>query len=285
MIKSEDSNWDIIIKPGASLFDLRIKEIIKSRDLLFMFIIRDFKQFYKQTALGPLWFVVQPFLTMLIYVLIFGNIAKLPSDGLPRPIFYLSGITAWGYFALCLTRTSTVLKDNKNIFSKVYFPRIVLPLSIVISNLLRFGVQFVLLILAIAYFAIFDDFAWTPSIEIFLIPFLVIIMAVLGFSLGLIVASMTTIYRDLALLIAFSTQLLMWLTTVVYPLSYVPDQFRSIIQINPMTHVVEGFRKGLLGQGTFELSSLIYLLIVTSVLFLISIASFNKVEKTFVDTI
>ncbi len=285
MNRQNDGDWDQVVTSGQRLFHFPFREILRFKDLLFMFIIRDFKQFYKQTVLGPLWFVVQPFLTMLIYVLIFGSIAKLPSDGLPRPIFYLSGITAWGYFALCLTRTSTVLKDNKNIFSKVYFPRIVLPLSIVVSNLIRFGIQFFLLLLAVAYFTYYEGFQWQPTSEILLIPVLVLIMAVLGFSLGLIVASMTTIYRDLALLVAFSTQLLMWLTTVVYPLSYVPDQFKPLIQLNPMTYIVEGFRKGLLGQGSFHWTDLGYVSIFTLVCFIVSVIAFNKIERNFVDTI
>ena len=210
--------WDLTIEPQTSLFELNLKDVWRYRDLLWMFVKRDFVSFYKQTILGPLWFFIQPLFTTIIYTFIFGGLANLSTDGLPQPLFYIAGITAWNYFADCITKTSTVFKDNANIFGKVYFPRLIMPLSIVASNLVRFGVQMILLFIMMGYYAMHDaSFTITPAILLF--PVLVLLMALLGLGLGLIITALTTKYRDLAFLVTFGIQLLMYTTTVIYPLS------------------------------------------------------------------
>lgn len=280
--QSED--WDLVIKGHTSLFDLKFNDLWRYRDLLLMFVKRDFVSFYKQTILGPLWFFIQPIFTTLVFTFVFGNLAGISTDGLPQYLFYLSGITAWNYFSECLTKTSTVFRDNAGIFGKVYFPRLIMPLSIVVSNLVRFGVQLLLLIVMMVYFGIKGaHFQVTPAIVCF--PLLVILMALLGLGLGLIITAMTTKYRDLTFLVTFGVQLLMYGTTVIYPLSAAPEKYRMIIELNPMTGIIEAFRYCFLGKGEFTLASLGYSTICTLVVMLLGIIIFNKTEKNFVDTI
>jgi len=245
---------------------------------------RDFVAFYKQTILGPIWFFIQPLFSMGIYSYIFGNLAGLSTDKIPAPLFYLAGITAWTYFSECLTKTATVFRDNSNIFGKVYFPRLIMPLSLVVSNLVRFGVQLLLLIIIMLYYY-FKGGQFTLSIYIFVFPILIVLMAALGLGLGMIVSALTTKYRDLAMLLAFGVQLLMYATTVVYPLSSVTGTARKFIEFNPMTSIIEGFRKGLFGQGSFDMYSLLYASIITLIVLLFGTLIFNKVERNFVDTI
>src|SRR6478672_11204527 len=219
-------DWDLIIKGRTSLFDVKLADLWRYRDLLVLFVRRDFVSFYKQTILGPLWFFIQPIFTMLVYTFIFGNLAGLSTDGLPQPLFYLAGVTAWNYFSDCITKTSTVFKDNANIFGKVYFPRIIMPLSIVTSNLVRFGVQMLLFVgMMLFYWVRGAEFHLTSSIVLF--PLLIILMAMLGLGLGLMITAMTTKYRDLSFLVQFGVQLLMYVTTVIYPLSAAPAKYRS----------------------------------------------------------
>lgn len=279
-----NNQWDLIIEEKTSLFDLQFKDVWRYRDLLLMFVKRDFISFYKQTILGPLWFFIQPIFTTLVFTFVFGNLAGISTDGLPQYLFYLSGITAWNYFSDCLTKTSTVFKDNANIFGKVYFPRLIMPLSIVVSNLVRFGVQFILLLIMMSYFSYKGaDFGITYGILFF--PFLIILMALLGLGLGLIITAMTTKYRDLTFLVTFGVQLLMYGTTVIYPLSAAPEQYKSIIELNPMTGIIEAFRFSLLGKGEFTLWSIGYSTIFTIVVMIMGVIIFNKTEKNFVDTI
>ncbi len=281
-IQSED--WNLIIKGHTSLFDLKFKDLWHYRDLLFLFVKRDFISFYKQTVLGPLWFFIQPLFTTLVFTFVFGNLAKISTDGLPQQLFYLSGITAWNYFSDCLSKTSTVFKDNAAIFGKVYFPRLIMPLSIVVSNLVRFVVQLLLLVIMMVYFAIQGaDFHVTYAILFF--PLLVILMALLGLGLGLIITAMTTKYRDLSFLVTFGVQLLMYGTTVIYPLSSAPAKYKSIIELNPMTGIIEAFRYAFLGKGEFTVWSISYSVTVTVVVLFFGIIIFNKTEKNFVDTI
>ena len=249
-----------------------------------MFVLRDFKAFYKQTVLGPIWFFVQPLFTMGVYVLVFGNLAGLSTDGIPQPLFYLAGIICWTYFQDCLLKTANVFRTEKAILGKVYFPRIIMPLSIVSSNLIRFAVQLVLFLLAIGYFAAIGSTIEFSS-YIFLFPFLIILLALQGLGLGMIVSALTTKYRDLVLLLTFGVQLLMYSTTVVYPLSELNGAIQTVVGLNPITSVIEGVRKGFFDQGMFDLTSLIYLLISTLVIFLVGLIIFNKVERSFVDTI
>jgi len=279
-----DKEWDLVIEGSFSLFDLKFKDIWRYRDLLIMFVKRDFVSFYKQTILGPLWFFIQPLFTTIIYTFVFGSLAAISTDGLPQPLFYLAGITAWNYFADCLTKTSTVFKDNSNIFGKVYFPRLILPLSIVASNLVRFVVQMLLFLGMLGYYYL-KGAAFTPTWALLMFPVLVLMMALLGLGLGLIVTAMTTKYRDLAFLVTFGVQLLMYTTTVIYPLSAAPVKYRHIIELNPMTGIIEAFRYSFLGKGVFTPFSLGYSAIFTIVVLFLGIIIFNKTEKTFVDTV
>lgn len=282
--KSHADHWSLIIKGHTSLFDVKFKDLWHYRDLLFLFVKRDFISFYKQTVLGPLWFFIQPLFTTLVFTFVFGNLAKISTDGLPQQLFYLSGITAWNYFADCLTKTSTVFRDNVSIFGKVYFPRLIMPLSIVVSNLVRFVVQLVLLFIMMAYFAFQGaDFHMTYAILFF--PFLVVLMALLGLGLGLIITAMTTKYRDLSFLVTFGVQLLMYGTTVIYPLSSAPEKYKTIIALNPMTAIIEAFRYAFLGRGEFTPWSIGYSVAVTIIVLFFGIIIFNKTEKNFVDTI
>jgi len=285
-VEHEDAikEWDLVIEPQHSLLDLNLKDVWRYRDLLWLLVKRDFVSFYKQTILGPLWFFIQPLFTTLIFTFVFGNLAGLSTDGLPQPLFYMAGITAWNYFADCLTKTSTVFKDNANIFGKVYFPRLIMPLSIVVSNLVRFGVQMLLFFLMLAYYA-YTGGSFTPNAYVLLFPVLVLLMALLGLGLGLIITAMTTKYRDLAFLITFGVQLMMYGTTVIYPLSAAPAKYRALIELNPMTGIIEAFRYGFLGQGEFTVSSFGYSVAFTLLALLLGVVIFNKTEKTFVDTV
>jgi lipopolysaccharide transport system permease protein len=280
--------WDLVIEPQNSLFELHLKDVWRYRDLLWLLVKRDFVSFYKQTILGPLWFFIQPLFTTIIFTFIFGNLAGLSTDGLPQPLFYMAGITAWNYFADCLTKTSTVFRDNAGIFGKVYFPRLIMPLSIVVSNLVRFGVQMLLFFVMIAYYyftqkesgAIFH-----MNVYVFLFPILVLLMALLGLGLGLIITAMTTKYRDLAFLVSFGVQLLMYATTVIYPLSAAPEKYKWLIELNPMTGIIEAFRYGFLGAGVFTTATFNYSVSFTLISLILGVVIFNKTEKTFVDTI
>ncbi|MBS7786413.1 ABC transporter permease [Flavobacterium sp. CYK-55] len=282
--KSHTEDWSLVIKGKTSLFDLKFQDLWRYRDLLWMFVKRDFVSFYKQTVLGPLWFFIQPIFTTLVFTFVFGNLAGISTDGLPQYLFYLSGITAWNYFSDCLTKTSTVFRDNVAIFGKVYFPRLIMPLSIVVSNLVRFGVQLLLLAIMMVYFTIQGSSIEVTS-AILLFPYLVLLMALLGLGAGLIITAMTTKYRDLTFLVTFGVQLLMYGTTVIYPLSAAPEKYKSFIELNPMTGIIEAFRFSLLGKGECTFNSIAYSSGVTLIVLLAGVVIFNKTERTFVDTI
>lgn len=281
----DNHTWTIEAK--SSLLDLKLKEVWAYRDLLGLLVRRDFVSFYKQTILGPLWFFIQPLFTTIIFTFIFGNLAGISTDGLPKPLFYMAGITAWNYFADCLTKTSTVFRDNSNIFGKVYFPRLIMPLSIVVSNLVRFGVQMILFLMLVAYYY-FAGASFQITWAIALFPIVVVLMALLGLGTGMIISAMTTKYRDLAFLVTFGVQLLMYATTVIYPLSTAIEKYPAyswIIEYNPMTPIIETFRYGFLGEGSFSWGALGYATGVTTLFLIVGIVIFNKVEKTFVDTV
>ena len=284
---NQSDDWDLVIKGHTSLFDIRFQDIWQYRDLLGMFVKRDFVSFYKQTILGPLWFFIQPIFTTIVFTFVFGNLAGISTDGLPQQLFYLTGITSWNYFSDCLTKTSTVFKDNANIFGKVYFPRLIMPLSIVVSNLVRFGVQLLLLIVMMIYFSIFPAIGthFEVTLAIVFFPVLVLLMALLGLGMGLIITAVTTKYKDLTFLVTFGVQLLMYGTTVIYPLSAAPEKYKNIISLNPMTGIIEAFRYAFLGKGEFSFSSISYSIIVTLTVLFAGILIFNKTEKNFVDTI
>jgi lipopolysaccharide transport system permease protein len=285
MRENNYENWDLIIKPTRGLFDLRLSEVWKYKDLLWLFVRRDFVSFYKQTVLGPIWFFVQPIFTTFIYVFIFSNLAQIPTDGIPQPVFYLSGIIAWTYFSDCLIKTSNVFRENSSIFGKVYFPRLIMPMSIVISSLVRFTVQLLLLLLMAGYFMLIGDADFSPTIYLTLFPLLVTFMAILGLGFGMIISSVTTKYRDLSLLVGFALPLLMYATPVVYPLSTLSGNLRLLISVNPMTHIIEGIRLGFFGKGIFDIYSLLYLFGISFFILFLGVVVFNKVEKDFVDTV
>jgi lipopolysaccharide transport system permease protein len=279
-----NTEWDLVIEPQSSLLQLNLKDVWRYRDLLWLLVKRDFVSFYKQTILGPLWFFIQPLFTTIIFTFIFGNLAGLSTDGLPQPLFYMAGITAWNYFADCLTKTSTVFRDNANIFGKVYFPRLIMPLSIVVSNLVRFGVQMLLFFMMIGYYA-YTGADFHLNAYVLLFPILVLMMALLGLGLGLIITALTTKYRDLAFLITFGVQLMMYATTVIYPLSAAPAAYKWVIELNPMTGIIEAFRYGFLGEGSLTLQTLGYSIAFTLIALVLGVIIFNKTEKTFVDTV
>lgn len=285
--QQKEENWDLVIQGHSSLFDLRLSDVWRYRDLLRMFVKRDFISFYKQTVLGPIWFFIQPIFTTIVYTFVFGSVAGISADGLPKPLFYLCGITAWQYFSECLTKTSTVFRDNANIFGKVYFPRLIMPLSIVVSNLVKFAVQLLLLVCFMVYFHL-QGATFNVTYVIAFFPFLVVLMALLGLGTGLIITAMTTKYRDLTFLVTFGVQLLMYGTTVIYPLSAVRLKFPEyawIIELNPMTPIIETYRYAFLGSGSFSYSGLAYATAVTFAILFAGVVIFNKTEKNFVDTI
>lgn len=278
------NDWDLIIQPKTRWFDLHLGDLWRYRDLTMLFVWRDFVASYKQTILGPFWHLLQPLISALVFTVIFGDIARIPTDGLPPFLFYMCGLAAWNYFAACLTGTSGVFITNAGIFGKVYFPRLTVPLSIVISSLVKFGIQFALFTGFMIFFGIRGSDI-RPNLTILIMPYLLLIMAALGLGVGIIISSLTTKYRDLQVLVSFGVQLLMYATPVVYPMSVVPDKYRWLILINPMTPIIETFRYAFLGTGSFNVTYLVYSTITTLILLLLGILLFNRVEKTFMDTV
>ncbi len=276
--------WDMIIKPDINLFEIDFKEIWRYRNLLIMYVKRDIVTFYKQTILGPLWFFIQPLFTTLMFIVIFGRMAGISTDGLPQGLFYMAGILCWNYFSDCLNRTSLTFKDNQHIFGKVYFPRVVVPISIIISNLVRFGIQFLLFVIFYIYY-LAQGVSIHPNIGVLLFPVLIIIMAGLALGFGMIISAMTTKYKDLVFLVQFGVQLWMYATPIIYPLSAAPEKYKLLIVANPMTAVVEAFKYGFLNQQDFNFGNLLYSAGFTVIILLSGILVFNKVEKRFMDTI
>ncbi len=276
-----------IIKPSSSLLELNLKEIWKYKDLLFLFVRRDFVSVYKQTVLGPLWFIIQPIFTTLVFTVVFGQLASIPTDGLPQVLFYMCGITCWSYFAECVTKTSNTFVTNSAIFGKVYFPRLILPISIILTNLLKFGIQF-LLFLGILFYYLHSGSNISPNIYIFTLPLLLFIMAALGLGFGIIISSLTTKYRDFQFLISFGIQLFMYATPIVYPLSLAKEKLGAyswIATANPMTSIIETMKFAFLGEGIFSWNNLAYSLTFSLVLLFLGVIVFNRVEKTFMDTV
>ncbi len=291
---SVDANWDLEIKPQSHLLDINLREVWKYRDLLWMFVKRDFTAQYKQTILGPLWHFIQPLFTTVVFLVVFTNIAKIPTDGVPPVLFYMSGITIWNYFSSCLNATSNTFVANAGIFGKVYFPRLIIPLSLVASNIVKFSIQFLLLLAAMLWFKLNISTPSTPGLRLadstsstlILIPIIVLVMAGLGLGLGIIISSMTTKYRDLTVLIGFAVQLLMYATPVVYPLSSIDNpQLKFLINLNPLTPLVEAFRYAILGAGSFDTVSFGYSIGFMLVTLFIGLLIFSKVERTFMDTV
>lgn len=283
----KENNWDIIIQPKTKLFSLDLGEVWRYRDLLTMYVKRDIVTMYKQTILGPLWYVIQPLFTTIMFMFVFGGIAGIPTDGLPQPLFYMAGILCWNYFSECLTKCSETFNANQHIFGKVYFPRLVVPFSIVISSLLKLAIQFVLFIV-IYIFYIYKEYTPNVTEYILLVPILIIMLAGLGLGFGLIISSMTTKYRDLRFLVSFGVQLWMYITPVIYPLSILKNNYPNYvwaIVVNPLTSIIETFKIAFLGQGTFEWTYLLYSLVFTIVVMFIGMLTFNKVQRSFMDVI
>jgi len=282
---NQNENWTEIIKPRSSLLDLRLGDVWRYRDLVMMFVRRDFISTYKQTILGPLWFFIQPILTTITFTIIFGRVANLGTEGVPMPLFYLAGLTVWNYFSTTLTSTSNVFVGNAHIFGKVYFPRLTMPISIVISNMVRFVIQFALFLVIWVYYLITQGDQVHPNALIALTPVLLIIMGLLSLGFGMIFSAMTTKYRDLGMLLGFGLQLWMYATPIIYPLSKVPALYQWVIRLNPLTSIVETFRYAFLGSGSFSWLNLGYSALVTLVILFIGTIIFNKVEKSFMDTV
>lgn len=282
----QQENWSNIISSRSTFSFSSLKDVWQYRDLLWMFVKRDIVTNYKQTILGPLWFFIQPLLTTAMLVLVFGKIAKLSPNDTPQILFYLSGVTAWNYFSECLLKTSTTFKDNAYIFGKVYFPRLILPLSVIFSTLLKFGIQFGLFIGILLYYILFRDFQLNLNSSILLTPFLILIMAGISLGAGMIITSLTTKYRDLALLIQFGVQLLMYATPVIQPLSNIIDsKYKYFILANPMTPIIETFRVAFLGKGIFNWWYIAYSFAMMLILLFIGFYTFSNTEKTFTDTV
>lgn len=275
--------WTETIESKHSLFDLRLGEVWRYKDLVYMFVKRDFVSGFKQTILGPIWFFINPIFTTIVYLIVFGGIAGLSTDGAPKILFYLAGVTLWNYFSACLTSTSNVFTGNAAIFGKVYFPRLVMPITIVISNLMRFGVQFGLFLAAWIYYLAKGEIQ--PNIWVLATPFLVILMAAFALGTGMIFSALTTKYRDLQMLLGFGVSLMMYVTPVIYPLSALSGKYKTFATYNPLTGIFECFKYGWLGVGDFSTAMLIISSIIIFAILAIGTVVFNKVEKSFMDTV
>jgi len=276
--------WDLIIKPKDKLLDFNLREIFHYRDLIGLLAKRDLASIYKQTLLGPLWFMIQPLMTTLIYMFVFGNIAKIGTDGIPQPLFYFSGTMLWTFFANNLTKSSETFAANAGLFGKIYFPRFTVPIAYMITNFVTLGVQLLLLIVFYAYYAA-SGVAVTPTWGLLLTPLLVVELGALGIGLGIIISSFTTKYRDLKHLVGFGMQLWMYATPIIYPASKIPGKWRGLLALNPVSPIIEAFRAALLGQGNFEFQSIFISMGMTAVIFLGGIIIFNHNERTFIDVV
>ncbi|SDI57069.1 ABC transporter permease [Chryseobacterium jejuense] len=275
--------WTETIEANHSLFDLKLKEVWQYKDLIYMFVKRDFISSFKQTILGPIWFFINPIFTTITYLIIFGRFAKLPTDGAPGVLFYLAGVTLWNYFSGALLGTTATFTGNANIFGKVYFPRLVTPISIVISNLMRLSVQFLLFLTVWVYYLINNEIS--PNWWVLATPFLLILMALFALGVGMIFSALTTKYKDLSMLLTFGISLYMYATPVIYPVSMLPGYFKKLASFNPLTGIFECFKYGWLGVGDFSPTMLIVSTVIILILLVIGVVTFNKVEKTFMDTV
>jgi lipopolysaccharide transport system permease protein len=281
---SSEPDWDLIIRPQRRWWDLRFGELWRSRDLIWLFVRRDFVAYYKQTILGPLWYLIQPILTTVVFTVIFGGIAHLSTDGLPPFLFYLAGNTVWSFFSTGLTSTSNTFSGNASLFGKVYFPRLSVPISVIISNLISFGIRLGLFLAFLAYYVLAGA-AIHPNLWVLLLPALLLIMAGLALGLGIIVSSLTTKYRDLQQLVSFGVQLLMYATPVIFPFSSAKGVWRWLLLVNPMTPVLEAFRRAFLGTSSLNPIYLLYSAAFMLAVFLAGLLIFNHVEATFMDTV
>lgn len=276
---------EIVIRPERKWFDFQFRELWNYRDLIFLFVRRDFVAYYKQTILGPLWFFIQPIFTTIVFMVVFGRIAQIPTQGIPAPLFYLSGIINWNYFADSLNKTSNTFVANSSVFGKVYFPRLVVPISIVISNMITYAIQLVLFIVVLLYNVASSGIAVNLNSTLLLFPLIILQMALLGLGTGIIVSSLTTKYKDLSFAVTFGVQLWMYATPIVYPLSQVPEKWKWLFYINPVAPVIEMFRNMIFSANTIDWSQYLFGWCVTVVILIIGVSLFNRVEKTFMDTV
>lgn len=286
-MEPEKEHWDIIIKPKSKTFSLNLDEVWKYRDLVVMYIRRDIVTMYKQTILGPLWYVIQPIFSTIMMMFVFGGIASIPTDGIPQPVFYLSGIMMWNYFSECLGRSSGTFSGNAGVFSKVYFPRLVVPISGLISTLVKLAIQIGLFVCVYLYFYTSDG-SLQPNITLLLFPYLLFITAIMAFGIGILISSMTTKYRDLAYFFGFIVSLWMYITPIAYPLSEVASKagnYAWIVEYNPMTPIVEAIRYSCTGAGVFSWDGILYSSVVAVVMSILGIWIFNKIERRFIDTV
>lgn len=283
-LKTSNEEWSLILRPQRSWLDLRLGELWQYRDLILLFVWRDFVAYYKQTILGPLWYLIQPILTTMVFTVIFGNIAQLSTDGLPPFLFYLAGNTVWGYFAACVQNTANTFTGNASIFGKVYFPRLAIPISVVLSNMISFAIRLAVFLVFLGYYLIIGadiQLNWW----ILSLPLLILLMAGIGLGVGIIVSSLTTKYRDLQQLVGFGVQLVMYATPVIYPISSIQENWQWLLLINPMTPVIELFRYAFLGVSSLNPAYILYSLIFTVVILVVGVLVFNHVESTFMDTV
>lgn len=281
----KEKEWDLVIEPKNKWYQLDVASLWKYRDLLLLLVRRDFVAVYKQTILGPIWFFIQPIITTLTFTVIFGNIANISTNGTPSMLFYLSGITLWTYFADCLNKTSNTFVANAGVFGKVYFPRLIVPLSVLVSNLVKFAIQLILFLGIWIYYLSTSDAVQPHYSYMFLFPVLVLMMAGLGLGFGILISSLTTKYRDFTFLIGFGVQLLMYASPIVYPLSIVPDKYKWIVLANPVSSIIESFKFIFLGNGLFSWMNLAYSFGFMSVVILLGMLTFSRVEKSFMDTV
>lgn len=279
-----DFQWDLVIRPNRALWDLNLNEIWEYRDLLLMFVRRDIVTVYKQTILGPIWFFVQPIMTTIVYLFVFGRIANLSTDGVPGILFYLSGIVMWNYFAESFNNTAVTFKSNAHIFGKVYFPRLIVPVSVVVSGLIKFLIQFGLFLVVWGYYVATTE-SLTPNPWMFATFYVLLLMAGMGLGFGILFSSLTTKYRDLVFVIQFGVQLAMYATPIIYPMSSLSESARNIIWWNPISHIIEAFRYGFLGAGSISLLGIAYASVFTAIVLFVGIVVFNRTEQTFMDSV
>lgn len=279
-----NNKWDIEIKPKKKLLDVDIKGIWKYRDLYRMYVKRDIVTVYKQTILGPLWFLIQPIFTTIMYMFVFGGLAGISTDGVPQPLFYMSGILLWNYFNSAFMVSSNVFTANSSVFGKVYFPRLVVPLSGITSNLIKFGIQLVLFICMYLFYW-FQGASLHVNWTLALFPFLIFLIAFHAMSWGLIISALTTKYRDLTQLVTFGIQLFMYATPVIYPLSAAPEKYRDLISLNPLTPIFEAFKYSCMGCGSLDWGGLLYSTVFMCITLFVSVVIFSRVERNFMDTV
>jgi lipopolysaccharide transport system permease protein len=280
----EQESWSLVLRPQRAWWDLRLGELWQYRDLILLFVWRDFVAYYKQTILGPLWYLIQPILTTVVFTVIFGNIAQLSTDGLPPFLFYLAGNTVWGYFAACVQNTANTFAGNASIFGKVYFPRLTIPISVVLSNMISFAIRLAVFLVFFGYYLVIGADI-QPNWWILSLPLLILLMAGIGLGIGIIVSSLTTKYRDLQQLVGFGVQLVMYATPVIYPISSIQGKWQWLLLINPMTPVIELFRYAFLGVSSLNPAYILYSLVFAAVILVIGVFVFNHVESTFMDTV